>query len=160
LIALRLAVLPLAACALLLGGCGLTSSPAQDLTFSPPPGWKGSPGIMGFMQFWRSPDSDREVLMLFRSPKQLDAHDVFTNARLKDERIVVRRPITICGKQPAMYMKGEASSQGRTGRPDRDVEMIMTNTGGASYFAMYTYPLNERPDRAALAALRELCAKP
>ncbi|MBV8655075.1 MAG: hypothetical protein JO160_03450, partial [Candidatus Eremiobacteraeota bacterium] len=66
-------VLSALACAVILAGCGLTSSPAEGLTFSPPAGWQSSPGIMGFMQFWRSPTNSEEVLMLFRSPKALNS---------------------------------------------------------------------------------------
>ena len=32
-----------------------TSSPADNLTFKAPAGWQASPGIMGFMQFWKAP---------------------------------------------------------------------------------------------------------
>src|SRR5580700_8390627 len=90
-------------------GCAFSASPADGLTFQAPPGWQSSPGIMGFMQFWRPPSSDREVLMLFKSPKPLATNEVFSNAQmqdsLKDVQIQSRRTIQICGNQPAAYVQ-------------------------------------------------------
>jgi len=144
----------------LLAGCGLTSSPADGITFTAPPGWQGSPGIMGFMQFWKPPGSSDQVLMLFRSPKQVDPNDVFTNAKLKDTRIERKEEIEICGHQPAIYFAGEGSSSSGGGSRESDLQMVMSNANGASYFAMYVYPIGDKPDALAVAALRELCAKP
>lgn len=142
-------------------GCALNASPAEGLRFQPPAGWRPSPAIMGFMQFWRSPLDDREVLMLFKSPRPLQEHDVFSNAQLhdtlRDVTIEQRRAIAICGRQPAMYV----AARGSSARSERDrVEMVMTTSGGNSYFALYVRPLAAAPDPMAEAALRELCAKP
>jgi hypothetical protein len=142
----------------LLGGCGLTSSPADGLVFRPPSGWQGSPGIMGFMQFWKSPTRSDEVLMLFRSPKQIDPNQVISSAKLRDTRIERRQQIKICGNQPAVSFTGVgASSNGNT--TEAEMQMVMTNANGASYFAMYVYPVGVRPNGEALAALHELCPK-
>ncbi|MBV8343586.1 MAG: hypothetical protein JO190_01160 [Candidatus Eremiobacteraeota bacterium] len=153
-------VLSALACAVILAGCGLTSSPAEGLTFAPPAGWQSSPGIMGFMQFWRSPTNSEEVLMLFRSPKQLNSSDVFDSAKLKDTQVVEQTQIKICGNQPATYYKGEAESSVNNGASKpHNVEMTMTNASGATYFALYVYPLKAEPNGEAETALHQLCVK-
>jgi hypothetical protein len=150
-----------AACVLLLsiltaGGCGFTSSPADNLTFKAPAGWPSSPGIMGFMQFWKAPNGNKEVLMLFKSPKPLQAHDVFNSANLKDAKVETQKPITICGSQPAEFFQAQGtSSQGG----NSNIEMVMTNAAGSTYLAMYIYPVGGSPNGDAAAALRELCSK-
>lgn len=141
-------------------GCGLTSSPADNITFQPPQGWSASPGIMGFMQFWKSPGSDKDVLMLFKSPKPLDKNDVFSSAKLNesDEK---RETIKICGSQPAEYVQARAtSSDAAKDKTEDNLQMVMTNTNGATYFALYVYPVGTQPDPEAVAAIRELCPKP
>jgi hypothetical protein len=141
-------------------GCGLTASPTDGLQFQPPSGWESSPGIMGFMQFWKSPSNDREVLMLFRSPKPLKPSDVFSDARLNDTlkgaTIESRSNIEICGHQPATYFRARGSSS-RGG--EELVEIVITSLRGAGYLAMYVRPLNAPGNPSALAALREVCAK-
>ena len=147
--------------ALAFAGCALNASPADGLQFQAPPGWRPSPGIMGFMQFWRPPASDDQVLMLFKSPKPLQARDVFSDARLNDTlknaSIERQQSIEICGHQPATYLEARGSSA--KGGDDR-IELVMTNVAGATYFAMYARPLEAPPNPMAVAALRELCAKP
>jgi len=142
-------------------GCAFHASPTAGLVFQPPPGWRSSPGIMGFMQFWRSPTDDREVLFLFKSPQQLHSDDVFSKARLdstlQDATIERREAIEICDRQPAEYI--EAVGRSKRGEDDR-VEIVSTNVGGTTYFAMYVRPLTSRTNEVARAALRELCAKP
>jgi hypothetical protein len=138
------------------GGCGFTSSPADNLTFKAPAGWQGSPGIMGFMQFWKAPNGNKEVLMLFKSPKPLDTHEVFNNANMRDAKVETQKPITICGNQPAEFFKAQGtSSQGG----NSNIEMVMTNAAGSTYLAMYIYPAAATPNGEAGAALRELCSK-
>lgn len=142
---------------LALTGCGLTSSPADNLTFKAPAGWRGSPGMMGFMQFWTSPSSRNEVLMLFKSPKPLAVNEVFNSADLKDADVEAQKAITICGKQPAQYFKARGSLKGNS---NSNVEMVMTNAAGTTYMAMYVYPNGVQTNADAEAALRELCTKP
>lgn len=146
--------------ALATSGCTMSASPADGLRFQPPPGWRSSPGILGLMQFWRPPADDREVLMLFKSPKPMQPSDVFTNAQLHDTlksmTIERRRTIEICGRQPATYVEARGSSDSRG---DERVEMVMTNAGGNGYFAMYVRPFEATPNPRAQAALRELCVK-
>lgn len=140
-------------------GCGLTSSPADNLSFKPPPSWKGSPGIMGFMQLWRAPSND-QVLMLFKSPKPIQTSQVFSSADLKDASDVTTQHITICGSQPAELMTARGTSQSLTQkRRDVNIAMVMSDAAGATYMALYVYPVGAQPDAGANAALRELCTK-
>jgi hypothetical protein len=147
--------------ALVPAGCGFQSSPAQGLNFAAPLGWKASPGVLGFMQFWRAPANNGEFLMLFRSPKRLTPDDIFSSDRMKDTlqdaSIVRRQPITICGRQPATYVEARGSSS--KGRSDR-VDLVLSDVGGTSYIAMYVRPVDAPPNPMAMASLRELCAKP
>jgi hypothetical protein len=146
---------------LALTGCGFQSSPAQGLNFTAPPGWKASPGVLGFMQFWRAPVSNGEFLMLFRSPKHLTADDIFSDRGMKDTlqdaSIVRKERIAICGGQPATYVEARGSSE--KGRTDR-VDLVLSDVSGSSYIAMYVRPLVAPPNPLAMASLRELCAKP
>lgn len=137
-------------------GCGFTSSPADNLTFTAPAGWQSSPGIMGFMQFWKAPNGNKEMLMLFKSPKPLQVRDVFNNANMREAKVQAQKPITICGSQPAEYYKAQGtSSQGN----DSNVEMVMTDAAGTTYLAMYIYPVGAAPNAQAATALRALCSK-
>jgi len=115
---------------------------------------------MGFLQFWRAPSDDREVLMLFKSPKALTANDVFSNISaqnaMKDVRIRQRRAIEICGNQPATYVQAQGSSA-KGG--DENVDMMMATVRGTSYIALYVRPVGAAPNARAQAALRDLCAK-
>ncbi len=146
--------------ALFVAGCGFSSSPADGLKFQPPPTWQSSPGIMGFMQFWRPPVEDGEVLMLFKSPKPLAPNEIFSSDRVRDTlqgaRIERRSTIQICGGQPATYIEARGSSS-RSG--DEMVHVVTTTVNGASYFAMYVRPMGRPPNAFAEVALRELCAK-
>ena len=154
--------------ALALAGCGLTSSPADNLTFAAPAGWQASPGILGYMQFWKSPATSDEVLMLFKSPKPLDPHDVFSTARVNDAKILSRQSIHICGNQPAEYLlaAGTSNADNAAGngksldaKSPSDAQVVMTDVNGTTYISMYVYPVNRQPNPQAAAALRELCAK-
>jgi hypothetical protein len=140
-------------------GCGFTASPAEGLQFAAPPGWQSSPGIMGFMQFWRPPVGNQEVLMLFKSPKPLNPKDVFSSGNMQGrfKSVTVRHEtaIKICGGQPATLVAGMANSD----KGDAVVDMVLTNVHGTSYLAMYVYPIDRAPNPVAMASLREVCAK-
>jgi hypothetical protein len=146
--------------AALLAGCGLTNSPADGLTFVAPSGWQASPGIMGFAQFWKPNSNSDEVLMLFRSPRQLDREQIFSSGKIQDAQIEQQHQITICGNQQALYLRGtaESSEDNHPSKPHH-IELTTTNANGATYFAMYVYPLNGHPNAQAESALRELCVK-
>ena len=147
--------------AVTVGGCALQASPADGLRFEAPAGWRASPGILGYMQFWRPPNNDREVLLLFKSPRPMQTNDIFSNSNLqdtmKDVTIVTQQTIKICGTQPAKYVRARGSSS--QGGPI-DIETVATIIGGSSYFAVYVRPIVVRPNPIALASLREVCPKP
>jgi hypothetical protein len=155
---LRLGIV--AVLALICAGCSFTASPAEGLRFTAPPGWRPSPGIMGFMQFWQSPHDDRAVLMLLKSPKPIQRDELFSNPRfrdtLRDTTVVRHQTIAICGHQPATYI--EASGTSNQGERSH-VDVVATDVGGASYIAMYVRPLADPADAKAEAALRDLCPK-
>jgi hypothetical protein len=146
--------------AVIVSGCGVVSSPADGLQFSAPAGWQASPGIMGFMQFWKPPGRQDEVLMLFKSPKPLKPSDVFSGNDLqgtvKNVSVKHSSSIRICVDQPAVLMQAEGTSS--RGEDDL-VDMVMTDAAATTYFALYVRPAASQSDPAALAALRELCAK-
>ncbi len=158
---LPLRVVLVALLAVAVGSCGLQASPADGLRFEAPNGWRPSPGILGFMQFWRPPTEDREVLMLFKSPRPMKTNEIFSNSNMqdtmKDVTIVTQQTIKICGAQPAKYVQARGSSS--QGGPI-DIETVATIIGGSSYFAVYVRPIAVRPNPTALAALREVCPKP
>jgi hypothetical protein len=146
--------------AVTVGGCALQASPADGLRFEAPVGWRASPGILGYMQFWRPPSDDREVLMLFKSPRPMQTDQIFTDSNVQDTMknvtVVAQRTIKICGAQPAKYVQARGTSSG--GGPI-DIETVATLIGGSSYFAVYLRPIAVRPSPLALAALREVCLK-
>jgi hypothetical protein len=144
-----------AAAAATLAGCGFTSSPGDSLTFKAPKGWRASPGIMGFMQFWQGP-ADGEVLMLIRSPKPLKTSEVFSNADLRDADLQTEKPIDICGNQPARYFKAKGKWKSQR---DSTVEMVMSNAGGATYMAMYVHPQGTPANPDAETAIHQLCVR-
>lgn len=150
-----IAMMCAAAAAMALAGCGFTSSPGDALTFKAPKGWRGSPGIMGFMQFWQGPQ-DGEVLMLIRSPKPLKTSEVFSNADLTHADVQAEKSIDICGNQPARYFKAKGKWKSQR---DSTVEMVMSNAGGATYMAMYVHPEGTQPDPEAESAIHQLCVR-
>ncbi len=79
-----------------------------------------------------------------------------SRSRFNDVSVEEQQTITICKNQKATYVRARGSSS-RGG--DESVEMIATNAGGNSYFAMYVRPLGAAPTAAAQAALREVCTK-
>lgn len=147
--------------AVTVGGCALQASPADGLRFEAPAGWQASPGILGYMQFWRPPNKDREVLLLFKSPRPMQTNEIFSKSKLqdtmKDVTFVAQQTIKICGTQPAKYVQARGSSS--QGAPI-DIETVATIIGGSSYFAVYVRPIAVPPNPIALAALREVCPKP
>lgn len=145
---------------LALTACGFSASPADGLQFRAPAGWRPSPGILGFMQFWRSPQSDREMVMLFKSPRLMQPKEVLSDPQfqttMKDATIERRDSILICGNQPAQYVE----ARGTSSRGEQvHIEMMMTNAAGTSYMAMYVRPMASPSNREAEASLRELCPK-
>jgi hypothetical protein len=148
---------------LVAAGCAFHTSPADGLTFRAPNDWKPSPGILGYVQFWRSPTERREVLMLVKSPVRLKPDDeLFSNDQfhdtVRDTKVLKRENVKICGNQPATLVEAEGSSAS-TGEHVL-IDTLMTDVAGSSYFALYMRPFAAAPNPEALAALREVCAKP
>ena len=144
--------------AVALAGCSFNASPAAGLKFAAPPGWKPSPGIMGFMQFWQSPGGEREALVLVKSPRPIKIGDIFQNGELsgtvKNATVERQEATTICARQPAIYAEALGESSGGA---QAHVELMMTNVAGASYIAMYIRPAGASPNPMAESALRLLC---
>jgi len=133
---------------------GLTKSPADGLTFTPPAGWASSPGIMGMMQFWTSTDK-KQVLMLFKVPADFKTDQAYSSADVKDAHVETQRTIKVCGSTEAQYVKAIATSS-RTG-DDNNLEMVTAKSGDGVLMAMYVYPIGVKPDGAAGAAIYQLC---
>lgn len=145
---------------LAVSGCGFNSSPADNITFKAPAGWQASPGVMGFMQFWKAPGNGDQVLMLLRSPKQIPTDDIITSANVKDAKIESVQHVTICGNQPAKLLTARGNAQSVTTKgTNSNLQMVISDVGGATYMALYAYPLGGSPNAEATAALRELCPK-
>jgi hypothetical protein len=155
---IRLGIVALVALAC--AGCNFTASPAEGLRFAAPAGWRPSPGILGFMQLWQSPNDDQQILMLIKSPHEVAPDEFLSNDKygntLRDTTVDRRQSIVICGHQSAEYV--EATGTSNRGARNR-LEVIATNVAGTSYFAMYARPLSAAPDAKAAAALRTVCAK-
>jgi hypothetical protein len=155
----RIAWISAAAAAIATSGCGLTASPADNIDFAAPKGWTSSPGIAGFMQFWRSP-RDGEVLMLFRSPKPVATQDIFKSADVKDVQIESEKSIQICdGQQPAQQFTLRAKSESNNETHDVNATTVMSTTGGATYFAVYVHRVETPANTDAVAATHDLCPK-
>lgn len=146
--------------ALTLAACSLRASPTEGLRFQAPAGWRASPGILGFVQFWRPPSGTREALMLLRSPRSLSQSDVYSSANMqgafKSVTVLHKRPAKICGNQSALFVQGIAISRNDT---ESNVDMVITDVRGTSYMAMYLRPTDVPANPQAEAALHELCAK-
>jgi hypothetical protein len=83
-----------------------------------------------------------------------------TTANVKDAKIESVEHVTICGSQPAELLTARGTAQSLTTKPESsNLQMMMSDAGGATYMAMYVYPIGAAPNGEATAALRELCAK-
>jgi hypothetical protein len=146
----------LAAGVVLLAGCGgLTKSPAEGLTFTAPPGWTGTPGILGMAQVWTPPGDSKSVLMLIKAPAAAKLNESLESARVQDSSVKQQRTLTICTNQPARYLELTGKANGE----DESIETVVTAVGDQHYVAMYMYPIASKPDPQAQAALRQICAK-
>lgn len=101
--------------------------------------------------------------MLFKSPVRLNPdEEFFSNNQfhdtVKDTKVLRRERIKICGNQSATFVEAEGSSAS-TGEHVL-IDALMTDVAGSSYFALYMRPFSAAPNPEALAALREVCAKP
>lgn len=153
----------------LLTACGLTKSPADDITFSAPASWHGTPGIMGRFQLWTGGTDSKEVLMLMKLPQDAKIDKSFNASDFKDAAGTVpvknatmeeQRDMTICGNQPAMFMKmrGVSTNNGDK-KTDEMIEAVVSKVSDGTFMAMHMYPVGSVPDAQAEAAIYELCPK-
>jgi hypothetical protein len=154
----RIVSIAAAVAAALTSGCGLTASPADNITFTAPKDWSSSPGIAGFAQFWRS-GRKGEALILFRSPKPITASDVLQSANVHDVQIQSRKDITICDGQEAQQILIRAKDDAKDDPHVVDATTVMSTTGGVTYFAVYVHRIEMPANADAAAAVRELCPK-
>lgn len=150
--------------AVALTACGSVS---DSVNFQAPPNYVSKAAIGPFMEVWMTPDS-RSALIVMQFPGEVDLNKAMDSADVKNARNVKRQQITICGNQPAMLaqMTGTVGStvkigigEGATKTDNSNIELIVTKAAGHSYFGMYAWPINARPDPASEAAVRGLCAK-
>lgn len=143
--------------ALLVGCSGLTKSPAEGLTFTAPPGFTSKASVMGVTQIWTTSDN-RQVMLVLRLPVVVTSTDALKSANVKDAKILANKAIALCGHRPAMYM--ELSGVNSTDNSNEFVDAVFLRGTTHTLISMYIYSQDVKPDPAAQAALRELCAKP
>ncbi len=153
----------LAAAALVaLAACG---SVTDSVTFKAPAGFAPKASLGPFMQVWTTADK-HSALVLVQMPTAMKLDDMIRKSNVRDAQVRVKRKITICGSQPAIY----AEMTGTTGiadvgaekgsvNPRGDVDFLGTNVNGHTYMAMYVRELKGAPDPAALAAIHDICAR-
>jgi hypothetical protein len=158
----------------LLTGCGNAS---DNLAFKAPAGFTAKASVLGMVQIWTSGTSaDESMLMLTKLPVKKDVTskdfapiDLSSTAGLKNDKTTVdsSKQITICGNQAARLVtltsQAAAPSGDKQQTPQHakhvQMEMLMTNVGNNTYMAMYMHPKADKPDPAAEAALKTVCAK-
>lgn len=162
------------ALASLLAGCGNAS---DNLAFKAPDGFTAKASVLGMVQIWTGGTStDQSMLMLTKLPVKKDVTskdfapiDLSSTAGLKNDKTTVQssKQITICGNQAARLVTmtsqaaAPAGDKNQTPQSAKQVqmEMLMTNVGNNTYMAMYMHPKADKPDPAAEAALKTVCAK-
>ena len=150
--------------AVVLVACGTVT---DSVKFSVPPKFESKASLGPFMQVWQTPDQ-KSVMMLMAFPGELDMNKALEKAKVTDVKFRKRERITICGNQAADYAEtvGTTSTDVKLGvgvasgtHSDSNIDMLATVANGKTYFALYTYPLHNTADAAAVAALRGVCAK-
>lgn len=161
--------------ATLLAGCGNAS---DNLAFKAPAGFTAKASVLGMVQIWTGGTSaDQSMIMLTKLPVKKDVADknfapidLSSTAGLKNDKTTVEssKQITICGNQPARFVRMSSVAGAPSGDKSQtpqsakrvQMEMLMTNVGNNTYMAMYMHPKADKPDPAAEAALKTVCAKP
>lgn len=87
-----------------------------------------------------------------------DFRQMSGSTRVKDAKIVERRTLTICGSQPALFMKMTGVSSGSE-KTEELIETVLSKVSDGTYMAMHMYPVGSVPDPQAEAAIYELCPK-
>jgi hypothetical protein len=153
------------AATILLAACGLTKSPAEGLNFQAPAGWQSTPGIMGKFQMWMTGGGKtQQMLMLIdmgsdtKLNESFDLKDVkgsSPSSFVKNATVVTQRKMTICGNQPAIYIKMRGTSSSSSS--EENVELLISKAAQSAYMAAYIYPAALEPNASAEAAIYELC---
>jgi hypothetical protein len=92
--------------------------------------------------------------------RSFDASDMkdFTGpATVKDATMLDQRRMTICGNQPALYMKMRGASNSQ--KTNEMIEAVVSKVSDGTFMAMHMYPVGSVPDSQAEAAIYELCPK-
>lgn len=159
-------LIAVAVCLFAVAGCG---SASDAVTFTAPPDYKAAASIGPFAQIWNGPDHN--TMMLMAIPTRVDISKHVTQSPVGGGGDVVSdKAVTICDDQPArladMHGEGISVSVGGSAAPTsvkgrrQDVEFLLTVVNGKTYMAIYSRPLGSAPDRAAEAALHNVCPKP
>lgn len=147
-----------------LAACG---SATDSITFKAPANYAPKASLGPFMQVWSTADK-HSALVLMQLPAQVSLDDMLTKANLKDAHVNVKRMITICGNQQAVYaeMTGTVGgtvnvgvADGKTATNPGDVDFLGTNVNGHTYMAMYVRERSAPADPAAVAAIHDVCPK-
>lgn len=142
----------------MLTACG---SPASDITFNAPAGWKSTPGMFGRFQMWMSGTraDDRQMLMLIRGDQSMRIEESQTFSGTHGLRDLKHGTITLCRSQRADYFtgRGQGTNSGKT--VDETVEGVTTSIGSSKYAVLYIRPSGMRADPQAEAALHSICPK-
>lgn len=152
----------LVASAFLLTACGnLTKSPSEGLNFTAPARFVSKMSVLGMMQFWMDDRSD-QFMVLMRLPSGTGRDAMMQNAKLKGSEILQNRAITICGRQPARFVRFEGTRTSGQGADRRPIisDMVTKDAGDGLTAAMYVYPKGAKPDPAAEQAITHLCESP
>jgi hypothetical protein len=139
-----------------LAGC---SSPADDLAFQPPSGWRSTPPMFGRMQMWMNGTSgqrDLEILMLVKGTTDSMSRIPVEPGNLREFK---RDAVTLCNGQRGQYFTGVGESRNSQSHRQERVEGISARVNGSDYMAFYIRPLDHAADPQAEAAIHSLCAK-
>jgi hypothetical protein len=145
-----------------LAGCG---SPAADIAFQPPAGWKSTPGMFGRMQLWMngSSASDRQILMIVRGDKSMTTSDISSSSPAlggtQGMHDVKRKTVMLCRTQRAEYFTGQGEGGSGSTHVLQQIEGMSTTIGDSKYFVLYIRPAAMRADMQAENSLYSLCPK-
>lgn len=142
----------------MLAACG---SPASDISFNAPAGWKSTPGMFGRFQMWitGSNAADRQMVMLVRGDQTMRMEDWQSFSGTRGMRAFKRSGIVLCGSQHADYFVGRGEGTNGGQRVQQTVEGVTTTIGSSKYVALYIRPVSMREDAQAEAALHSICPK-
>ncbi|MDE2482930.1 MAG: hypothetical protein KGN02_12175 [bacterium] len=147
-----------------LAACG---SATDSITFKAPANYTPKAQIGPFMQVWTTADK-HSALILMQLPTKVSLDDIMSQTNVKDAQVKVKRTLTICNNQPAIYaemtgttggMVNVGTSDGDTKTTQGDVDVLGTNVNGHTYMAMYVREKNAASDPAAVAAIHDICPK-